>query len=146
MLRKLLNDAEKHDEKAMVELIERFSPLFKKYALKLGYEDAYEDIILWFIELVKSGKLASLQEKVIVLVLEQTMKSYYQILLYPFKWEILHYQYQYYRKVIASFLFVLVRMIYFRMILRLKWEFLLSSHTKWNWMIKTSLIWRELEY
>lgn len=104
----------------MVELIELFSPLFKKYALKLGYEDAYEDIILWFIELVKSSKLASLQEKVIVLVLEQTMKSYYQILLYPFKWEILHYQYQYYRKVIASFLFVLVRMIYFRMILRLK--------------------------
>lgn len=77
MLRELLDDAEKHDEKAMVELIERFSPLFKKYALKLGYEDAYEDIILWFIELVKSGKLASLQEKVIVSYIQVSVMNYY---------------------------------------------------------------------
>ena len=78
MLRKLLDRAREHDEAAMVELIERFYPLFKKYALKLEYEDAYEDLILWFIELIKSDRLTTLQEEVIVSYIHVSVNNYYK--------------------------------------------------------------------
>ena len=77
MLRKLLDQAQEHDESAMLELIQRFYPLFKKYAIKLEYEDAYEDLILWFIELIKSYKLAALQEEVIVSYIQVSVNNYY---------------------------------------------------------------------
>lgn len=77
MFRKLLDQAQEHDEAAMIELIERFSPLFKKCAIKLEYEDAYEDLILWFIELIKSYKLAALQEEVIVSYIHVSVNNYY---------------------------------------------------------------------
>lgn len=46
MLRKLLKNAQSHDKDAMEKLIQHFYPLFKKYSIKLNYEDAYEDMIL----------------------------------------------------------------------------------------------------
>ena len=53
MLRDLICSAQAGDKKAMMELIDKFSPLFKKYARKLDYEDAYEDIILFHMEMIR---------------------------------------------------------------------------------------------
>lgn len=77
MLRKLLKNAQSHDKDAMEKLIQHFYPLFKKYSIKLNYEDAYEDMILWFIELVKSKKLEMLQEEVIVSYIHVCVVNYY---------------------------------------------------------------------
>lgn len=43
MLCDLICNAQKGDKEAVLELIQKFSPLFRKYARKLNYEDAYED-------------------------------------------------------------------------------------------------------
>lgn len=80
MLHKIIEEAQKQDEEAMMKLIEKFNPLFKKYAYKLNYEDAYEDIILYFIELVKSLKLkrlTCLKDEVIVSYINVSIKNYY---------------------------------------------------------------------
>lgn len=61
MLYELIQNAQKGNKEAMLELINRFSPLFKKYAKKLNYEDAYEDIVLYFIKLVKIFKLSEMK-------------------------------------------------------------------------------------
>jgi DNA-directed RNA polymerase specialized sigma subunit len=54
MICRLLARAQQGDDEAMLELINRFQPLLKKYAKKLRYDDAYEDCLLFFIELVKT--------------------------------------------------------------------------------------------
>lgn len=41
--------AEDNDNDAMLELIGRFRPLMLKYAKKLNYDDAYEDMVFEFI-------------------------------------------------------------------------------------------------
>lgn len=42
------------DSTAMLEVIERFSRLLKKYARKLGYEDAYSDLLVELITIIKA--------------------------------------------------------------------------------------------
>lgn len=62
MLYNVVEKAKNGDEGAMMELIRKFDPLLHKYANKLEYEDAYQDYVLYFIELVKSGSLENLKE------------------------------------------------------------------------------------
>ena len=80
MLSNLVEKAQKGDDNAMMELINQFSFLFKKYARKLNYEDAYEDIRLYFIELIKSmnlKKLQCLEDGVIVSYINVSIKNFY---------------------------------------------------------------------
>ena len=60
MICDLLSKAQQGDQMAMMELIDRFQPLLRKYAKKLGYDDAYEDCLLFFIELITTMKLKKL--------------------------------------------------------------------------------------
>ena len=59
-----LNDcihfAQNNDQDAMLKLIQKFSPLLKKYGRKLVYEDAAEELVLDFIELMHSINLSQL--------------------------------------------------------------------------------------
>lgn len=48
------------NEDALLEVIKRFTPLLKKYARKLNYEDAYYDLQLKLIEVVRSPLFSSL--------------------------------------------------------------------------------------
>ena len=57
MLYELINSVQRDDKEAMTELIDRFQPLLKKYAAKLNYEDAYEDMVLYYIGLIKNINL-----------------------------------------------------------------------------------------
>ena len=50
----LIRSAQKDDEHAMLQLINRFDKLFQKYGRKLRYEDAKNDLIVDFIELIKT--------------------------------------------------------------------------------------------
>lgn len=51
------------DDAACLELIDRFDPLLKKYATKLAYEDAYEDLRLFFIELINKMHSKDISKK-----------------------------------------------------------------------------------
>lgn len=61
MICSLLEKAQQEDMEAMEELIVRFQPLLRKYARKLGYDDAYEDCLVFFIELIKKMELRKLK-------------------------------------------------------------------------------------
>lgn len=52
MITTLLQDAKSGDKDAMEQLIQKFSGLLCMYARKLNYEDALNDMILQFIEVV----------------------------------------------------------------------------------------------
>lgn len=56
MLCEWIKAAQAGDKESINKLIEKFQPLLRKYAYKLSYEDAYEDLLLYFIELILSLK------------------------------------------------------------------------------------------
>lgn len=69
MLIELILKAQCANETAMVELIDKFTPLFKKQAKLLKDEDAFEEIILFFIEFIEgfnTDKLTCQKDEVIV--------------------------------------------------------------------------------
>ncbi|MBD5394302.1 MAG: hypothetical protein HDR23_09010 [Lachnospiraceae bacterium] len=73
-------DKAKRDETAMMELINKFNPLFKMYAAKLNYEDAHSDILLYFIELIKSFDLSNiiqLNDAAVVSYINVSIKNFY---------------------------------------------------------------------
>lgn len=48
---------------ATLMLIEKFNPLLKKYAYKLSYDDAYNDLLIDFIELLHNMKIENIHNK-----------------------------------------------------------------------------------
>lgn len=63
MVYKLIQKTKTGDQISSVYLVDKFNPLLKKYASKLGYEDAYNDLILDFIELIKNFNISKLRDK-----------------------------------------------------------------------------------
>lgn len=61
MICDLLFKAKENDDDAMLELIRIFQPLLRMYAYKLRYDDAYNDLVLFFIDLVKTSELCRLR-------------------------------------------------------------------------------------
>ena len=73
-------NAQKGDKEAMLELIQKFSPLFRKYARKLNYEDAYEDIILFYMEMIRSvnlERIVSLEDGAVISYINVSIINYY---------------------------------------------------------------------
>lgn len=61
-------------------MIKKFRPLMVKYARKLGYEDAYDDIMLYFIKLIKTIKLDKLTDqtdKIIISYINKSITNFY---------------------------------------------------------------------
>lgn len=52
VLEELVVSAKQGDIESMNKIIEIFTPLKKKYSRQLGYDDAYSDLVLWFIKAV----------------------------------------------------------------------------------------------
>lgn len=80
MICNLLAKAQQGDTTALMELINRFQPLLKKYARKLRYNDAYEDCRLFFIELVKSMDLKNLnnqEDRVAIAYINISITNFY---------------------------------------------------------------------
>lgn len=50
------------NKRTLLELLEQFRPLLKKYALKLYYEDAYNDLQVRLIEIIKQLSPAKLKD------------------------------------------------------------------------------------
>lgn len=75
MLSTLIEKAQGNSEEDMLTIIERFKPLMIKYANKLNYEDAYSDIVLHFINLIKSIRLSNLTDKTDKVIISYINKS-----------------------------------------------------------------------
>ncbi len=59
----LISKSQSGDEDATLILIEKFKPLLKKYAYKLSYEDAYNDLLVDFIELIHNIQIYYIYNK-----------------------------------------------------------------------------------
>ena len=62
----IINDIIKYqngDGDSTLKLIEKFNPLLKKYAYKLCYEDAYNDLLIDFIELLHNIQIDRIYNK-----------------------------------------------------------------------------------
>ena len=80
MLSSTIRCAQENSEEDMLLLIEKFKPLMVKYARKLDYEDAYDDIMLHFIKLIKSinlDKLTDHTDKVIISYINKSITNFY---------------------------------------------------------------------
>lgn len=80
MLVDLISLAQAENEEAMMELIARFEKLLKKYARRLNYEDALNDLTLEFIHVVRVIKLdclASSNDGVLVNYIIRSLNNRY---------------------------------------------------------------------
>lgn len=57
MIEELINQSQAGCSGSTLKLIKKFNPLLKKYAKKLYYDDAYNDLLLDFIELLHNIRL-----------------------------------------------------------------------------------------
>ncbi|HVJ49840.1 sigma-70 family RNA polymerase sigma factor [Desulfitobacterium sp.] len=62
MIVDLIVQSQKCDSDATLTLIKKFDPLLKKYAYKLHYDDAYNDLLSDFIELLKNIRLDRMRD------------------------------------------------------------------------------------
>lgn len=62
MTKNLIVLSQKGDSNATLELIKKFDPLLKKYAYKLYYDDAYNDLLLDFIKFLHNMLLDGIRD------------------------------------------------------------------------------------
>lgn len=69
------------DEQILLNLIEDFTPLIKKYSKKLSYEDSFQDLMLTFITVINKISLNSYKEdKYILSYINTSIKnSFYNL-------------------------------------------------------------------
>ena len=69
------------DEKVLLMLIEKFEPLLKKYARLSNYEDAYDDLQIFFIDLIMNKinlqKMKSFDDKVFLSYFKKAVHNEY---------------------------------------------------------------------
>lgn len=63
MISNLIAESQIGNSAATLHMIEKFKPLLKKYAYKLYYEDAYNDLLVDFIELIHDINLDHIRDK-----------------------------------------------------------------------------------
>lgn len=80
MLSELIASAKAGDKNSMLHLIEKFSPIIKKYGYKLDPDDGISEITLFFIELIHQinfNKLKSQSDGAIVSYIEKCIIHFY---------------------------------------------------------------------
>lgn len=84
MLQELVLKAKIGEQDALLTIIEKFKPINMKYAIKLNYEDSYDDLILYEIELINKIKLEQfkqINDAVIVSYITKCIHNHYVYLL-----------------------------------------------------------------
>jgi len=77
----LIVRARNNDNEAMMKLIEKFCPLITGYAKKLNYEDAYEDVRLEFIRIIKlmePDRMRETHDGAVVSYIRKCMSNFYK--------------------------------------------------------------------
>lgn len=76
----LIVQSQKGDNYAVLKLIRNFDPLLKKYAFKLHYDDAYNDLLSDFIELlskIRLNRIRNTSEGILVSYIRTAIHSSY---------------------------------------------------------------------
>lgn len=73
----LLLRSNQNDSTSIISIINKFQPLLKKYAFLLQYEDAYYDLLLKFLEIIKSKRLLQLNHTADAFIVSYIQKSIY---------------------------------------------------------------------
>jgi len=55
-LREIIAKAQNGEEEALIEIIHRLIPLVKKYCCRLGYPEAFSDLVVWIVTAVQRYK------------------------------------------------------------------------------------------
>ncbi len=63
MISALIEESQNGNSNATLQMVEKFNPLLKKYAYRLYYEDAYNDLLVDFVELLHNIDLDRIQDK-----------------------------------------------------------------------------------
>lgn len=80
MLVNRIIEVQSGSDEACLKLIRQFNPLLKKYARKLSYDDAYNDLLVEFLSLIKNlniNRLHNHSAGVIVAYISKSMYSSY---------------------------------------------------------------------
>jgi DNA-directed RNA polymerase specialized sigma24 family protein len=77
MLVDIIIQAQTGDNEASLFLLEKFKPLLKKYTYRLKYDDAYNDLLLDFYELIKNINTGSFYETCDGSIVSYIQKSTY---------------------------------------------------------------------
>jgi len=59
----IITESQKGDKDATLMLIKKFNPLLKKYAGKLNYEDAYDDLVIEFLQILHDMQIDHIRNK-----------------------------------------------------------------------------------
>ena len=84
----LLDDilkAQSGNEDVTLLLVNQFNPLLKKYARKLNYEDAYNDLVVEFLNLIKDIDVSNLSIKCDGSIVSYISKSVYNCYIHKSK-------------------------------------------------------------
>lgn len=84
MIDKLVIEAQKGNKESMMLLITKFQPLLIKYSRLLNYEDAYQELALFFIELIRGIKMDSIRvtnDSTLVMYIKTAVHNQYNSLL-----------------------------------------------------------------
>jgi len=52
-LRELITKAKKGDHDAVLQIVHQFIPAVKKHGRRMGYEEAYADLIIWIVNAIQ---------------------------------------------------------------------------------------------
>lgn len=77
MLADLIFKAQEGNDEASLRLIEQFNPLLRKYAYKLSYDDAYNDLLADFLGIIKSIDINNLHNNCNGSIVSYICKSVY---------------------------------------------------------------------
>jgi RNA polymerase sigma factor (sigma-70 family) len=78
MIIDLISNCQAGDQEAMLLLLEKFTPILKKYAYKLFYEDAYDDLVTDFIIIIKNIRLSQIhnnEDGALIIYISKSIKS-----------------------------------------------------------------------
>lgn len=82
-IQELICKAKKEDEESMLILIDKFEPIINKLTLKLGYDCARTDLIIFFIKFIHNFKLDKLKLKndgaVVSYIKTSMYREYYRL-------------------------------------------------------------------
>ena len=76
ILCELILEAKNGNRDAMMEIIERFTPIIKKYSFKLNYEDTEQDLILNLIQVIYNMPLMDMDGKAVSYIVNSIHHCY----------------------------------------------------------------------
>lgn len=77
MLKDIILNAQAGNDDSILIIVDKFNPLLKKYSYKLSYDDAYNDLLADFLDLIKNIDMSRLRHNCEGVIVSYICKSVY---------------------------------------------------------------------